>query len=119
MSGDKQPESDTAKAITDLTEAVRLMNEEITSLKSSEATHDDNNLPPQQLGASVNAGYPGSCRLHSGERHRKHGRKTSDKDDKGHKEEVDVAGDDSETLFQIYDAGNAFLEAQKDGSSHT
>ena len=31
MSGDNQPESDTAKAITDLTDVMRLMNEEINT----------------------------------------------------------------------------------------
>ena len=57
---------------------------------------------------------PGSSGYRSGEAQRKRGRKTdyNDEDeDKRHEEDDDDASEDEgETLFQVSEAGNAFLE---------
>ena len=82
---------------------------------TSGATHAGND-PLQQLGVSNNAMNPGSCGYHWGEAQRKCSRETDyndeDEDKRKDREEDDddASEDEGETLFQVSEAGNAFLE---------
>ena len=104
-------DSTTARAITDLQKSMLLMHEEIKVMKTSGATRAGND-PLQQPGVSDNAMNPSSSGYRSGEAQRKHDRETNYNDeDEGWEEDDDVASEDEgETLFQVSEAGNTFLE---------
>lgn len=103
----------TAKAIADLQELMRLMHEEIKVMKTSRVTHAGND-PLQQLGASDNAMNPSSSGYRSGEAQRKRGCKTDysdeDEDERCEEDDDNTSEDEGKTLFQVSEAGNAFLE---------
>ena len=105
----------TARAIADLQESMHLMCEEIKVMKTSGATRTGND-PLQQSGASNNTMNPGSSGCCSGKAQRKHCRETNYNDeDEGERKDReedndDASEDESETLFQVSEAGNAFLE---------
>ena len=95
----------TARAIADLQESMRLMREEIKAMKTSGATRAGND-PLQQPSTSDNAMNPGSSGYRSSEAQRKRGSETDYNDE----DEDDASEDEGETLFQVSEAGNAFLE---------
>ena len=117
MSGDNIENDITAEAITDLKETIRTMRKELNSLKDSVATHAGNN-PLQLLSVSANAvniSSSGRC-LGDGQKKCCH---ETDYDvnvverekDKAQEDDEDASKDDMETLFQVSEAGSAFLEA--------
>ena len=113
MNGENTEDNATARAIVDLQESMRLIHEEIKVMKMSGATCGGNDSL-QQPGASDNAMNPGSSGYCSGEAQRKRGRETDyndeDEDEKREGDDDNVSEDEGETLFQVSEAGNVFLE---------
>ena len=90
------------------------MREEIKVMKMSGATRAGNDLL-QQPGASDIAMNPGFSGYRSGNEQRKRSRETDDNDEdedgrKDWEEDDDASEDEGKTLFQVSEAGNAFLE---------
>ena len=97
----------------DLQVSMRLMHKEIKVMKTSGATHTGND-PLQLLGVSDNAMNPGSSGYRLDKVQRKRGCETDyndeDKDERREEDDDDSSEDEGETLFQVSEAGNAFLE---------
>ena len=108
MSGENTEDNTTTRAIVDLQESMCLMREEIKVMKMSGATHAGNDLL-QQPGASDNAMNPGFSCYCSGEPQTKRSCKT-DYNDEEEEDDDDASEGEGETLFQVPEAGNAFLE---------
>ena len=98
-----------------LQESMRLMCEEMKVMKTSGVTCAGND-PLEQPGASDNTMNPGSSGYRLGKVQRKCGCKTDyndeDENERKDREEDDdnASEDEDETLFQVTEAGNLFLE---------